>query len=240
MKSSLQAWRRGAGPMLRVGLAAALLGGCDEDASEMCDGMVCDADAFVSACALDPAACEPDPCADGGCAPRPNTGFGVFQFVFVDDLTDEVTADGAPGVDICSVFAVCDGVTMAGVAADLIVGEGYICGQPEPEGAPSCVADHTDASVALTAGRCEAGSMPSDFVSLGRFGRLVVLFARDLQGCTLQIVEGVGSTPHGEAGEVAVCNDAYGSECLTLGGHVELGRVLDGANPATIDVPVYE
>lgn len=234
MKSNLGIWRRGAGMVLSVGLAAGMLAGCDDSAAEECDEMGCGADAFVSECERNPSDCEPDDWDGSDGEPA------EFSYVIVDDISNEIAANGTPGVDICSVVAVCGGDTVLPIGAELGVGEEYICGEPEPPAGITCEADRNDPAVALVSGSCDASSNPSDYVSLGGGGRLTLTFGRDLQGCTIQVFEATGTTARAEAAEVAVCADTAASECLTIGGDVVLGTVEEGANPASFEVPVFE
>jgi hypothetical protein len=188
-------------------------------------------------------------CTDGGVGGE--GGFGgeggegggidtVFSYVIIDDISGEIAANGTPGVDICGVRANCEGGDVSPIGAELGAGEEFICGEGSPPAGITCSTDRNEANAALNYGACDASSDPSDYVSLGGGGRLTLTFGRDLQGCTLSIQEASGSTSRDETAEVSVCADAAASECLTVGGAVVLGTVDEGANPATISVPVFE
>lgn len=184
---------------------------------------------------------------EGGGGDGGDGGFGgdggnttEFTYVIIDDISDEIAANGTPGVDICGVRANCEGGDVSPIGAELGAGEEFICGEGSPPAGITCSTDRNDANAALNYGSCDASSDPSDYVSLGGGGRLTLTFGRDLQGCTLSILEASGSTQRDETAEVSVCADSAASECLTIGGNVVLGSVDEGANPATISVPVFE
>lgn len=137
-------------------------------------------------------------------------GGETFNFVYILDTSAEENQAGTPGVDICGVSAECDGDDLTGIDASLTAGAGDIC----QAGQPNCSTDRNNPNAALDNGSaCEAGSNPSDYVSLGVDGSLAVEFARDLRGCSVQIIENTqGATP--ESYEVFICADASGVTCI--------------------------
>lgn len=164
-----------------------------------------------------------------------------FTYVLIVDDSDEVAANGTPGVDICGVRAKCGSGTLSPIDAELYPGDGGICGEDLPVGTAECSADRADPEVVFNYGSCNATSNPSDYVSLGVGGTLVVEFGEDLQGCTIEILEATGGNPRDEYATVSVCADANGSECiLDEFEDVDIGEVYEGDNPARIDVPSFD
>ncbi len=175
---------------------------------------------------------EPDAGAGGfGGEPDAGAGGSAFTVVYILDVTEEENTTGTPGVDVCGVSVTCDGNAFVGEAADLVAGAGEVC----QVGRPECSADRGDPNAALDDGAaCEAGSVPSDYVSIGVNGSLAVGFARDLRGCTVDIVENnQGATP--EAYEVFICADLDGADCL---GGASLANAAQGGN-LSFDVPPF-
>lgn len=131
----------------------------------------------------------------------------VYNTVLIFDEGSMDDGQGTSGVDICGVSSDCGNP----ISATLSQGEGSLC---EAEG-PGCAADRTDANAALDDGSaCEAGSAPSDYVSLGGDGSLAVRFDNNLAGCSVTVVEFAGATQ--EAYSVFVCDsdDLEGASCL--------------------------
>jgi len=157
-------------------------------------------------------ACDTDTTDDGGATGTDAAGLDMgadmavveatYDWVLViDDTTDE-NMNGTPGADICGITATCAGASVGAVAALLTSGDGDLCDMIR-EG---CSADRTDPTAAQDDGSsCEAGSAPSDYVSIGMGGILSVDFGQDLSGCTLNVVELVGNQVEGY--EVYVCSD---------------------------------
>lgn len=175
----------------------------------------CDVDAFDADGGVDPEAppveAEPE-------APAP-----VYQWLIVEDASDDMNTAGAPGADICGVeFHCADGLEGYGVEAILTPGAGEHCRAGGSVNGEPCYADRDDPQAALGAPQlpCEADSAPSHYVALGLGGRLAVrlntagatLGAGGLLGCEIVVHERPGREREGY--RVSVCADADGLDCL--------------------------
>ncbi|MBU0554149.1 hypothetical protein KKF91_08470 [Myxococcota bacterium] len=135
-----------------------------------------------------------------------------YEYVMILDNSSEENGAGTPGVDICGIWVECQGVELSGQAR-LSTDDPNIC----TAGAPGCVAHRGDANAAEDDGRaCEGMSSPSDYVSLGMGGMLIVDFNQDLQGCRVHVVELDGGDREGA--QVFVCaNPAREETCYAIG-----------------------
>lgn len=176
---------------LSLCVCVALLG-CDDELEEACD---CGVGLYEDA------------------QGRPPPGEGGYRHLMITDDSVEENASGTPGVDICGVYAVCDGVRLSGRRASLSTRDQGICAV----GASGCAASRGDPSAAEDDGAaCVGGSTPSDYVSLGMSGTLRMEFERDLNGCVLYVVELNGVEV--EDAEVSICLDHMNqASCEVLG-----------------------
>lgn len=134
---------------------------------------------------------------DQGQVPDMGDDFVFDTLLLFDDGAMDDDA-GTTGADFCGVSADC----ATAVAASLVLGEGSIC----QAAGPGCLANRADANAILDDGSaCEAATVPSDFVSVGGFGQIAVIFDGDLRGCTVTVVEFAGAIP--EAWEGYICDD---------------------------------
>lgn len=179
-------------------------------------------------CDVDPECDEAGVCADAGEAGG-NGGEGaaggvggeggvadvVFDTLLLFDDGSMDDGNGTTGADFCGVKADCASPT----SATLTQGGGSLC---EAEG-PGCAADRTDANAILDDGSdCDAGSAPSDYVSVGGDGSIAVEFDNSLAGCEVTVIEFAGATQ--EAWSAFVCD----------------GANLDNATCVNNDAPVHE
>ncbi|MEZ4467928.1 MAG: hypothetical protein R3F60_01745 [bacterium] len=155
----------------------------------------------------------------------------AMDWVFVVDASSGVSEVGAPGADICGLVATCEGTSVPTVAALLTPGDGDLC-YDVGDGCPTVRADPNAARD--DGADCAVASSPSDYVSLGFGGFLVVHFDRDLRGCVVQVTE--ATEPDGDAldaYDVFVCDDgdlasatcvANGAPLITapMGGNVRV------------------
>lgn len=168
-----------------------------------------------------------------GMTPRPGgDGDSIFPYVFIVDDSQELVADGTPGVDICYVRARCGLQTISPSWAKLWAGEGDICGFGLPiHESFLCSTDRSNPLSACADTDCR------DFVSLGLEGVLLLIFDEDLQGCTVEVFERADEIHRAERATISVCADEEGRACLTLQESVYLGEVYDGDQPAEAAVP---
>lgn len=116
-----------------------------------------------------------------------------YRYLIVEDDSVDEGRTGAAGADICWVVAECGGEAVVAVSASLEVGQGLVCDGMSMDAPCETGVDRRDPAAALgDEMRCEAESAPSDYVSLGLGGLLVVEFESDLSGCVavLYVLEG--------------------------------------------------
>lgn len=167
---------------------------------------------------------------------EPTCGCGPAEhaWLLIDDDSVEGAFDTAiAGADVCGVEARCEGVRLLGVEAHLMLGEGSICdGGPEA----GCSAVRIDPNAVLTGvdDACEVASSPSDYVAIGRGGRLAVRFDRPcgLLGCEVRAVSLGRSGNDDEGYRLRVCADPEGSDCLetSIGGERLVGGEMMDAD----------
>ncbi len=176
----------------------------------------------------------PDP--DMGPPPDPDMGpppEDPYTWLIIVDDTQVDSNAGTAGIDLCGVAADCDGVVEPAVQADYIQGDGLVCGPADPDPCSGTARD--DPSAALDIGAaCEAGSSPSDYVSLGLSGQIGLRFERPLPGCTVTVFEFAGRDD--EPYDAYVCRGPILSaeDCL-LDGEPVLRARLGG--DASADIP---
>lgn len=148
-----------------------------------------------------------DSSADGptsDAVPPCTCGTEQHVWILLDDLSEESSLQGTPGVDICGVEFECAGGAVGyGVEAVLRAGDGMIC---EAAG-EDCLAarDDPNATLGPIEQACELASAPSQYVSLGLGGRLALRVAVQhgeggrcgLVGCRLKVEE-LREPPGGE------------------------------------------
>ncbi len=174
---------------------------------------------------------------DDKCAPQepetapmdPPQAHNGYSVLLIRDISTEINGTGTPGADICGVAVDCGGEAVTSDARPYYApGSGGICGQgtdQEPEGRCSSGIARDNPYAALDDGMvCEPADPDPNFddsrscyVSLGIDGELGVDFGRDLQGCTITIVEHVGRDA--ENYEVFICaanadGDPDTADCL--------------------------
>lgn len=174
---------------------------------------------------------------DMGMPPPPEPVTYSWLHIVDDSPTEE--GRGGDGVDICGVYARCDGEQWVGALGTYFLGAGEVCDGTTLDGVCETGVDRTNPNDALDAGeRCrphaENEAPPSDFVSLGLGGRLSLEFDVDLRGCEITVVEqGEGVV---EAYDVYVCtaDRLSADDCLGDGlslAHAEEGGTLTFAAP---------
>jgi hypothetical protein len=161
---------------------------------------------------------------------RPDMGMPEAAYdtllLFDQDSLDDAT--GTSGADFCGVTADC----ATAVAATLTLGGGEIC---RSEG-PGCATDRASAIAILDDGsNCEAGSVPSDYVSVGTSGSIAVTFDGDLRGCRVTVVELAGAVLEGWEGFVCDSEDVSFANCVADDQPV---HVEPAGGPATFAVPL--
>lgn len=201
--------------------------------------------AGIAACDVDDSEdCEVGDCteADGGAGGEGGEGGGMmdpeYRYVVIVDDSMVENMNGTPGADICGIVADCGGTELTGVSAELIAGDGLVCDGSTTEAPCESGTDRGNEAAALDTGaNCEAGSSPSDYVSLGVVGQIAVQFDQDLQGCNLNIIELVG--PDMEPYDVYVCQStvAEAETCLLMG---SVGSSGEDGGSVSIDVPAAE
>lgn len=196
-----------------VGLAGLGALGCDEGETSVAADPVADAavDAVVDA------AVDAEPVG------------GTYPWLVIFDNSVEEAMASSPGADICGVSVVCGADAPTPAEVDYQWGEGEICDE-EREG---CSANRADPKAALDSGEwCEAASVPSDYLTLGMGGTLALRYDRSLRGCTVDVVELVGSQQEGY--ELWVCKTLEPDwDCLT---DSALASVPNGGN-VQVNVP---
>ncbi len=146
----------------------------------------------------------------GAVEPEPD-----YSIVLIRDISTEINGAGTPGSDICGVAVDCGGEAVTSNRVPTYdPGTGGICGQgtdQEPVGECDSGVARNNPNAALDDGMvCEPVDPDPNFddnrscyVSLGIDGELGVNFGRDLQGCTITIVEHAGRDT--ENYEVFIC-----------------------------------
>lgn len=206
---------------------------------------------LTAACLSTLAACDVDAFdADGGMvdAPEPSVVMEpeptapVYEWLIVEDASDDMNTAGAPGADICGVEFHCpDGLEGYGVEAILDPGAGEHCQEGGDVNGEPCYADRDDPRAALGAPQlpCEADSSPSHYVALGLGGRLAVrvntagatLTESGILGCEVVVHERPGREMEGY--RVSVCADPDGLDCLSPR---PLGQTAEG-DLVSVSVP---
>lgn len=170
---------------------------------------------------------------DAGVDAEPDQG-PPFGTVVLFDTTIEGHLPGN-GVDICGASAECEGERLLPTDVRLFLGDGEVCVAP----GEGCSANRADPAAARDDGaQCEAASVPSDYVMLGLYGTLELDFERDLRGCTVKIVELLGSQE--ESFELYVCQrppedpprDWWVDHCLN-----DAMPLVTGAGTVEVEVP---
>ncbi len=202
--------------MARLIVVVVMLSGCIVDPADPAESAPGEAESPPNNEHPEPAAPHDEGGNDAPCAAK------AMRWIVVADTSQEENFAGTPGVDICGAWAECDGVAVTAVEASVVLGEGQFCTANDPE----CLADRTDPDAALDDGApCEATSAPSDYVSVGLGGVLVLGFDRDLSGCTLFVEEYAGGD--WESYEVFACEraDTPLRGCSALGSAPEGGAL---------------
>lgn len=165
-------------------------------------------------------------CGDGGVYDDENEEgeetLESFQYLMILDQSQQENSAGTPGVDICGVWADCEGLEISGNAR-LDTDDRGICSS----GDSSCAADRGNARAAEDDGRaCSGNSSPSDYVSLGMGGILTLDFGQDLRGCMVHLVELDGREEEGA--QVLICSNPADDQTCHLIGEFETNGAGDG------------
>lgn len=153
---------------------------------------------------------------------EPEVPAAVYQWLIIEDTSQDMNTAGAPGADICGVEFTCGDLSGHAVEAILTAGAGEHCQEGSDVNGEPCYADRDDPQAALDAPQlpCEADSSPSHYVALGLGGRLALrldtlngaLAERGLHGCDIVVHERPGREVEGY--RVSVCADEDGTDCL--------------------------
>lgn len=206
--------------------------------------------AGIAACDVDDgtADCETGDCTDGGAGGEGGEGgeggnvMGAeYRYVIIVDDTEASGGQGTDGADICGIVADCGGTAADTVSGTLTVGGGDVCDGSTMEAPCESGVDRQDPETALDTGMlCDPANNstpPSHYASLGLSGQLAIEFDRDLQGCTVTVVEHAGRDT--EVYDVYVCEstDFTAETCLLMGQPV---AVADMGGEVSFDVPAAE
>lgn len=195
-------------------------------ASSACDVEGDCADSEICECP-DGEICEDE--LDGGA----DTEVFTYSHVVVVDTSDVENQNGTPGVDICGMIVTCDGRESTAIDSTFDEGSGSICSAGEA----GCSADRGVRSAAEDNGaRCDANSIPSDYVSIGVDGTLILQMAANRPvaiGCTVEVIELRGRDV--ESYDVYVCTENIPPANATEGECTKLGSVSSGGS-ASFDV----
>lgn len=177
----------------------------------------------------------------GGMAGEGGEGGGEpaveYNWVIIFDSSAEENMAGTPGVDICGVVFNCGADDFPPDAAGgHVEGDGLVCDGSNMDAPCESGTDRGDPNAAADDGSsCDAGSSPSDYVSLGVSGQVALDAGVDLQGCTINIIELDGGSTPMESYSVYVCpTDTLDDTCL---GGASLADSPETGGPISVEVP---
>ena len=148
----------------------------------------------------------------------------AYRYIVIVDETEDVNDDGTPGIDVCEVDIICDGLE---AAIDL---ENSALGSDDCDGSngENCICrdavegicggtDRGDLSLAYNGNYCDTDD---DYVSLGIGGVLTFDLGEgnDANGCNVDVFEKSGTNE--EIFSVYACADADLNDCIIVEGGV--------------------